>query len=529
MLDLHFLRPWWLAGAALCVVLGVVSRRRRSAGSEWHRVIDPKLAPRLIRSRASRYSPGVVDLLWLMLFLGTLALSGPTWNRQLPDELKDQAAVIVLLGNSPSMYAGDIAPNRNRAAKDKIQALRRLMPQSTFGLIAYASTAHLVIPLTGDDSFFELFLQPLEPDIMPKASQSRSGLGQALDLARQVASTAGMPANVVLMTDSLSAQEREDLHQFHRQFPSLEVLVVGTADGGPPRFAPADMSGTGETRVPLDDFAALKQDGMAVTAITADDQDVAWLARNVRGTIVQARDSDSQWHWQDSGYWLVILMLPLGLMLRRQIALLGILAPALVLLSGIYSPDASADWKSLWWTPDQLGQQALDKGDYQKAGELFADSYRKGRAFYQAKDYPQAAAAFREVRTAEGYFYLANSLAQQQRYQAALKYYRKALLIDPGFSQASENAKAVKSVLDELKKRPGERQEADDTDSADFTSLQIDLSATHKREQEPTSATRTMSEGELKNWMANVKSSPRDMLKALFLLQAQEHQQVEDK
>lgn len=263
---------------------------------------------------------------------------------------------------------------------------------------------------------------------------------------------------------------------------------------------------------------------MAVTAITADDQDVAWLARNVRGTIVQARDSDSQWHWQDSGYWLVILMLPLGLMLRRQIALLGILAPALVLLSGIYSPDASADWKSLWWAPDQLGQQALDKGDYQKAGELFADSYRKGRAFYQAKDYHQAAAAFREVRTAEGYFYLANSLAQQQRYQAALKYYRKALLIDPGFSQASDNAKAVKSVLDELKKRPGERQEADDTDSADFTSLQIDLSATHKREQEPTSATRTMSEDELKNWMANVKSSPRDMLKALFLLQAQEHQ-----
>ncbi|MFR0693549.1 tetratricopeptide repeat protein [Enterobacterales bacterium AE_CKDN230030158-1A_HGKHYDSX7] len=527
MLDLHFLHPWWLVGAALCLVLGVLGRNRRSTRSEWYRVIDSKLAPALIRSHWGRYSLGAVDLLWLMLLLGMLALSGPTWNRQLPDELQDQAAVVVVLGNQPSMYAGDIAPNRSRAAKAKIQALRQLMPQSSFSVIVYANTAHLVIPLTRDDSFFDLFLQPLEPDIMPKAVVSRSGLALALDRARQIAGTADMPVNVILMTDSLPAQERADLGQFQKEFPSLEVLIIGTAEGGPLRFAPGGLTATGGTQVPLDDFAALKEAGMNVTSIATDDRDVAWLARHIRGAIEQSRDSDAHWHWQDSGYWLVLLMLPLGLLLCRQITLLGLAAPLIVLLSGTYSTDASADWKSLWWTPDQLGQQAMDKGDYQGAGELFIDSYRKGRAYYLAKDYPKAVDAFRQVKSAQGYFYLANSLAQQQRYQAALKYYRQALLIHPSFTQASANAKAVKSVLDELRKQPSERQMTDDAESADVSSIQIDLSATQKSEQEPTSASRMMSEDELNNWMANVKSSPREMLKALFLLQSQELHQPE--
>ncbi|MOA11921.1 Tetratricopeptide repeat protein [compost metagenome] len=214
-------------------------------------------------------------------------------------------------------------------------------------------------------------------------------------------------------------------------------------------------------------------------------------------------------------------MLPLGLLLYRHFTLMSLVAPVMLLLASAYSPDAKADWKTLWWTPDQLGQQAMDEGDYKRAAEFFTDDYRKGRAYYLAKDYPQAAAAFRHVRTAEGYFYLANSLAQQQQYQAALKYYRQALLIDPKLAQASSNAQAVKAVLDELAKRPGEREKAD-PDSTDFTSIQIDLRASRNREQEKTSAARAMSEDELNNWMANVKSSPRDMLKALFLLQTQD-------
>ncbi|MGE8154182.1 VWA domain-containing protein [Pseudomonas vancouverensis] len=523
MTDLHFLRPWWLIGVVFCGLLTFVARRRRSSRSQWHQVLDAKLASALIRAHAGRYGVGTVELLGLLVCLGLLALAGPTWSKQVPDELKDQAAVIIVLGNGNTMYAGDIAPNRNRAAKGKIEGLRRLMPQATFSVIAYATTAHLVIPPTRDDSFFELFLNPLEPDIMPATTLTHSGLGMALDLARQTAASAGMPANIILITDRLSARERGDLEALYKDFPSIEVLVVGTAEGGPLRFAPANMAPS-DTGVSLDDFAALKAEGMPVTGISSDDQDLAWLQQNIRRTLTRTHNGDNQWHWQDSGYWLVLAMLPLGLLLKRQLRALSFLLP-LVLLTGAYTPDARADWQDLWWTADQQGQQAMDNGDYARAAQRFTDPYRKGRAYYLAKDYPQAAAAFSQVQTAQGYFYLGNSLAQQQRYQAALSSYRQALFLKSDFVEARDNAKAMQALLDELAKHPGERQKAQPGDN-DFSSIRIDLQP-RQISQGAAPIAHTMSDDELNQWMANVKSSPRDMLKALFLLQTQERYQQE--
>ncbi|MNK18404.1 Tetratricopeptide repeat protein [compost metagenome] len=525
MAELHFLRPWWLLGAVLCFVMAVALRRRASGRTAWRQVIDPKLAPALIRQHAGRGSWGAIETIGLMLAIGMLALSGPSWNKQLPDELKDEAAVIVILANGNSMYAGDIAPNRNRAAKEKIQALRRLMPQSSFGVIAYADTAHLVIPLTRDDGFFDLFLPPLEPDIMPRSALGRSGLEQALDLAQQTAATASVPVNVIVMTDSLSEQDPLDLIRFREQRPALEVLVVGSGNGGGLRFAPAGVSPE-TTQVPVDEFVSLKNEGVPVITITPDGQDLAWLAQHVRGTLVQAQKEDPRWQWRDSGYWLVLAMLPLGFLLYRQVTALSILAPLMLLLAGAYSPDAHAGWQDLWWTPDQLGQQALEEGDYKRAATLFSDGYRKGRAYYLDGNYAAATAAFRQVHSAEGYFYLANSLARQQQFHSALKYYELALQAEPGLEQASANAKKVKAVLDELARKPGTR-EKQDGDNNDYSSIRIELDANRSKEEGGPAGQQAMSAEELKHWMSNVRTSPKDMLRALFLLQAQARQQQE--
>ncbi|MGH8463858.1 MAG: vWA domain-containing protein, partial [Pseudomonas sp.] len=387
MTELHLLRPWWLLGSAICIALALIGRGRAVAPGQWHQVLDPKLATALIRTHSARRTLGAAELLWLMLALGTLALAGPSFTKQLPQDLKDQAAVIVLLGNGNSMYAGDIPPNRNRAAKAKIEALRKAMPQAVFSVIAYASTAHLVIPLTADDGFFELFLQPLEPDIMPTTALTRTGLGQALDLARQSAAQASLPSNVILLTDSLSAQESADLSAFYTVFPAIEVLVVGTEQGGALRFAPTSVSMSAQNGVPMNAFAALKDAGMPVTGISADDQDVNWLLKNIQRTLVSAQNSDAQWHWLDAGYWLVLALLPLALLLHRH---LPVRILPLLLLASSFTPEARADWHDLWWTADQQGQQALDRADYTQAAQLFTDPYRKGRAFYLAKDYAQA-------------------------------------------------------------------------------------------------------------------------------------------
>lgn len=525
MAEFHLLRPWWLLAALVCLAAGLLARRKGAQRSQWHAVMDKHLAQALLLYPGSKRVFTASDLLWLLLTIGMLALCGPTWSKQVPTGAQGKLAVVIVLANSASMYAGDVPPNRNRAAKAKIDALRKRLPQAEVAVVVYDRTAHLAIPLTADERFFELYLQPLEPDLMPRSAGAASGLEQALLLAERSAATSQLPSNLLLITDNLNERDSEALADVHARHQALQVLVAGTAEGAALRYAPnsADTQGTS---VPLASFAALKTQGIAVAELRGDDQDVVWLARHIENHQTQQQASDARWRWQDSGYLLVFCMLVPALWLQRRIRLLSIATP-LLLLAGAYTGEARADWQSAWWTADQQGQQAMDRGDYKTAGALFADTYRQGRAYYLAKDYAQAAAAFRQVHTAEGYFYLANSLAQQARYQAALKYYQQAVKLNPSLQQAVDNAEAVRAALQAAVAKRGRRVPGD-PEQGDITGIKVDVDSP-RLDQEQTSADTSLTDAEVQQWMANIKSSPRDMLKALFLLQSERQSSQEQR
>lgn len=520
MADLHFLRPWWLAGILLVLAIALLNRRRRGGDSEWFRVIDPKLAQALVNPRRGQRLWNGVNIIWLLLMAGFVALSGPTWHKQVPEGLQEKAAVMVVMANGSSMYAGDVVPNRNRAVKEKIAALRTLLPQSSFGLIAWANTAHLVIPLTQNSEFFNLFLPPLEPDIMPQTARPESALRAALSLARESTQHSGLPVNIVVITDTLSPLDDAALRDFYHEFPALEVLVVGSKAGGVLRFAPYNIAPPATTQVPVESFSTLKQAGIPLLSMTDSDQDLRWLSDQIRHSVRQSQNESNRWRWQDSGYWLVLSMLPLALILFRFLPVAAMVLP-FVLGSSLWAPPAKADWDHLWWTPDQLGQKAMNQQHYAEAGSLFADNYRKGRAFYQAGQYQNAAAVLRGVDTAQGNFYLANSLAQLQQYQPALRYYERALQQDPSLEAARKNARTVKAMLDEMRKKQGERQKADN--HTDFSFLKIEQTPARTK-HEPPSTAKKMDQNELNSWMSQVNTSPKEMLKSLFILQSQEGQ-----
>ena len=68
----------------------------------------------------------------------------------------------------------DVAPSRLERAKQKISdLLARARRARAPGLIAYAGTAHLVMPLTDDRAVIEPFLAALTPDLMPSDGQER--------------------------------------------------------------------------------------------------------------------------------------------------------------------------------------------------------------------------------------------------------------------------------------------------------------------------------------------------------------------
>ena len=65
---------------------------------------------------------------------------------------------MIVLALSTSMDQADVAPTRLERAKQKIRDLLGVRAGARSGLIAYAGTAHLVMPLTDDRSVIEPFL-----------------------------------------------------------------------------------------------------------------------------------------------------------------------------------------------------------------------------------------------------------------------------------------------------------------------------------------------------------------------------------
>lgn len=104
MSDIHFIHPWWLLGLLPCALLWFVASGQRSA---WHQIMEKPFARALIighQKRITRVLP------WLCA-LGVFALSGPTWQRELPAALTPQSNLMVILQQDSAMYAQDLAPS----------------------------------------------------------------------------------------------------------------------------------------------------------------------------------------------------------------------------------------------------------------------------------------------------------------------------------------------------------------------------------------------------------------------------------
>jgi len=108
----------------------------------------------------------IVLLLAAMLFL-ILALARPQLGTKLEEVKREGVDIMVAIDVSESMNAQDIKPSRIAKARHEVASLMEKLEGDRIGIIAFAGEAFVQCPLTLDYGAAKIFLDVLEPGLIP--------------------------------------------------------------------------------------------------------------------------------------------------------------------------------------------------------------------------------------------------------------------------------------------------------------------------------------------------------------------------
>ena len=307
----HFLRPAWLLLLLPAAVLTWSLLKSLDPVQSWRRVIAPELLKHLLlkdETRRGRFRPTyVVALAWLLCIL---SLAGPSWEKEPSPFTEDQAALFIVLKVTPEMLARDIQPSRLKRAAQKIGDLLDLRPGTKTGLIAYAGSAHLVMPLTSDADIIRSFAAELDPSVMPKHGDQPL---QAIELAQRSLAKSGLLGSIVLISDYIDPGLQDGLAAV-RQAGAVDIHFYAMA-AGPEVIPPLDSPPAPALDLKLMKDAA-KAAGGDLTLPSVDNSDVRQLNARIERSISSAPAQEGE-RWKDAGYLLLPLILLLAMFLFR--------------------------------------------------------------------------------------------------------------------------------------------------------------------------------------------------------------------
>lgn len=514
--DFHFLRPAWLMALVAAAALAWVVSHHEDMRTKWQHAIAPHLLDRLLLDRRSARRIRPVHLTILLLVIGAVAAAGPTWQHERSPFVEDTAPLAIAIDLSQTMDAIDISPSRLERVKLKVRDLLALRQGGRTALFAYAGSAHMVLPLTDDARLIGTYVDSLVTRIMPVAGKNTT---KALEIVEAALARETVPGTILFMTDGVEPAAF-DAFKRHTGRNEIMVLGVGTAEGGPVKTGKDEYlvnasGGRVFARLDVDALKRLKSEtGIELATITLDGQDVQWIARRAQAHLQQAQ-TEANTRWQDVGWWLVIPIAMLGaLWFRRGWTIRWTAAILLPLLLVPLSRAQAAEWKfaDAWFTPDQQGRMAFDRGNFEAAAGLFEDPLWKGVSLYRAGKYDEALDALARIDSAESYYNQGDALAQLGKLPQAVLSYQEALKRRPDWPEATANLKLLQDAIAKKKDDNQESNEkADKPDQIQFD----DKGKKGKRDVVD------IAQQSADMWMRNIQTTPTDLLARRFFIEAQ--------
>jgi Ca-activated chloride channel family protein len=283
--NFHFIRPEWLLLMPLVIGLWWLWWRRSDPLRGWREQMDPDLLKALSVGHES-VTRGPARWLLVGWLLAVVAIAGPTWRPEPSAFADDATPLMILLKADVSMDRPDPAPSRIERARLKIADFTAARKGQPLGLIAYAGSAHLVLPPTRDTTVVAQMAAEISPAIMPVPGDR---LDLALRKAAEILNAGRSGGTVLVMADSVSGDPRaiKEAEQPAGRFP-VNFLAINSPNSSESESVDRAAQVLSATVQPL----------------TADDSDVQALTRAAsRALVAQAGESNAR--WQESGWLLV--------------------------------------------------------------------------------------------------------------------------------------------------------------------------------------------------------------------------------
>lgn len=509
--DFHFIRPWLLLLLLLPLVILWMASRSGDVRSQWKGMIAPHLLDSLVVNGSGGSRLGPSWLLVCILAAGIVGAAGPTLRRAAPPFVEDTAPLIIAVDLSTTMDAIDVTPSRIERAKLKIKDILAARQGARTAIVAYAGTAHLVLPPTEDVALLESYSNALATRIMPQAGKDTVA---ALTLANNLLHKEGSTGTILLLTDGV---EETAVDEMKLSANGIVILGIGTTVGGPVKTPDGGFvsDASGSRLFSKLDIAKLEQIGnetrAAVATATDDDTDVRWITQRVRSNFAQRGASEGD-RWRDLGWWLIF---PLAIAMAFSFRKGWVVRTSVFLMAlnfwwpGSARADALLD---MWLTHDQQGRIAFERGEFDAAAGQFGDPMWKGVALYRSGKFQEAVNAFAAVDTPESWYDQGNALLHLAKYEEAVAAYDKALEKRTTWPDATANLAVARTLLKAQKKKQEEQPEQP-SEAPD--SVQFDEKGKQGKE-----GTIDVAEQTSEMWMKNISASPADLMARKFSIEA---------
>jgi len=279
---MHFQRPLWLLLLPLGIWCFLKVKRAEDPMRGWRLQMDKELLAALRVGEGSRTGGKTLRVAMAWFFM-VLALAGPVFRLVPSPFAEDSASLVILLKADTSMTEKVSDPVPLLEAQLKIQDLVDARPGGKVALIAYAGTAHLVLPATQDGQVVAELAMEISPDILPVPGDD---LPSAIEQAGVLLQNGGLGGSLVVFADRVEASA-SDVAAAWQRAGEPEMQFLSLLEEGDIGLTAAANAVSGQ-----------------VTNRSPDRSDVEAIAKRAERQLRQANVEEGQ-QWAEDGWWLI--------------------------------------------------------------------------------------------------------------------------------------------------------------------------------------------------------------------------------